>query len=129
MLTACSAAVVFALYMVGGILYNRYVLELEGLEQVPRFSSISFSDTLQFFRGCLERVQERSSDAWHSRSFGGSSHGSWGSSGGHGYHGVGGTADEAQTMLGGPPGFLDEEEEEEEEETARGGGANGIIRL
>ncbi|KAH9858250.1 hypothetical protein C2E23DRAFT_718615 [Lenzites betulinus] len=113
---AIVAAVVFALYMIGGILYNRYVLELQGLEQVPRFSFFSFSDTLEFFRDCVGRVREQSSDAWHSRSWGSSPGGSWGSSGRHGYRGAVGTADEAQTMLiGGPPGFLDEQDDEDEE--------------
>ncbi|KAI0361132.1 hypothetical protein OH77DRAFT_1390872 [Trametes cingulata] len=116
---AIVAAVIFALYLLGGTLYNRYVLELRGLDQIPRFSFFSLSDTLEFFRSCVERVKDRSSDAWHSRSFGGRSWsnghgGSWGSSGRHGYSGLGGTPDEAQTMLGGPPGFLDEQDEEEE---------------
>ncbi|KAI0639853.1 hypothetical protein C8Q77DRAFT_1152794 [Trametes polyzona] len=104
---AIVAAVLFALYMIGGILYNRYVLELQGLDQIPRFSYFSFGDTLQFIRECIGRVRAGSSDAWHSRSFGGrswsSGHGgSWGSSGRHGYNGLGATPDEAQTMLGVP---------------------------
>ncbi|OSD06124.1 hypothetical protein PYCCODRAFT_1442922 [Trametes coccinea BRFM310] len=114
---AIVAGVLFALYMIGGTLYNRYVLELEGFDQIPRFSFFSFTDTVEFFRDCVSRVKDRSSDAWHTRNFGGrgwSRGGSWGSSGRHGYSGLGATPDEAQTMLGGPPGFLDEEDEDEE---------------
>ncbi|OJT08488.1 hypothetical protein TRAPUB_671 [Trametes pubescens] len=138
---AIVAAILFALYMLGGFVYNRYVLELQGLDQIPRFSFFSFSDTLQFFRECIGRVRDRSSDAWHSQDFGGrswssSQGGSWGSSGRHGYGGLGGTPEEGQTMLSGPPGFLDEQDEEDEEATTPRGGpgsggmdSNGVIRL
>ncbi|KAI9057072.1 hypothetical protein FKP32DRAFT_1584706 [Trametes sanguinea] len=136
---AIVAAVLFALYMIGGTLYNRYVLELQGFDQIPRFSFFSFTDTVEFFRDCVSRVKDRSSDAWHtrnSRGGGWSSGGSWGSSGRHGYSGLGATPDEAQTMLGGPPGFLDEEDEDEEaprppEEGGRPSGmdSSGVIRL
>ncbi|KAI8981215.1 hypothetical protein BD414DRAFT_419943 [Trametes punicea] len=127
---AIIAAVLFALYIIGGTFYNRYVLELRGLDQIPRFSFFSFGDTVEFFRDCMERVKERSSDAWHARSFGGRgwrSGGPWASSGRHGYNGLGATPDETQTMLGGPPGFLDEQDEDEEtphpgEATARPSG-------
>ncbi|KAI0673582.1 hypothetical protein C8Q78DRAFT_1067877 [Trametes maxima] len=128
---AILAAVLFAAYMIGGTLYNRYVLELRGLDQIPRFSLISFGDTVEFFRSCIERIKGRSSDAWHTRSFGGrswNSGGSWGNSGRHGYGGLGATPDEAQTMLGGPPGFLDEQDEDEEAAHAaeEGGGPSGM---
>ncbi|CDO73171.1 hypothetical protein BN946_scf185007.g226 [Trametes cinnabarina] len=136
---AIITAVLFALYIIGGTLYNRYVLELQGFEQIPRFSFFSFTDTVEFFRDCLARVKHRSSDAWHTRSLGGrgwSSGGSWGSFGRHGYGGLGASPDEAEGMLGGPPGFLDEEDEDEEAprhsaENARPSGmdSNGVIRL
>ncbi|KAI0334494.1 hypothetical protein GY45DRAFT_1242855 [Cubamyces sp. BRFM 1775] len=132
---AIIAAVLFALYLIIGTYYNRYVLGLHGWEQVPRFSFFSFGDTVEFLRNCVERVKEWSSDAWPTRSsYGGrswsSSGGSWASSGRRGYNGLGATPDEAQTMLGGPPGFLDEEDEDEEapppsgEESGRPSGMN-----
>ncbi|KAI0718869.1 hypothetical protein C8T65DRAFT_569940 [Cerioporus squamosus] len=114
---AIIIAVLFTLYIVGGTLYNRYVLELRGMDQVPRFSFFSFSDTVEFVRECVERVKDRSSDAWQSHNWGAQNWdrgGSWGSSGRQGYSGLHASPEEAQTMLGGPPGFLDEEDEDEE---------------
>ncbi|RPD65020.1 hypothetical protein L227DRAFT_494428 [Lentinus tigrinus ALCF2SS1-6] len=115
---AIIVAVLFALYIVGGTLYNRYVLELQGMDQIPRFSFFSFSDTVEFVRECMERVRDKSSDAWQSRNWGTQDWGrggSWSSSGRQGYGGLHASAEEAQTMLSGPPGFLDEQDEEDEE--------------
>ncbi|KAI0800825.1 mannose-6-phosphate receptor binding domain-containing protein [Fomes fomentarius] len=137
---AIIVAVVFALYIVGGTLYNRYVLELRGMDQIPRFSFFSFSDTVELVHECLERVKGRSSDAWQSRNWGAQnwgSGGSWGSSDRQGYSGLRATPEESQTMLGGPPGFLDEQSDEDEEapppcqEDSRPSGldADGVIRL
>ncbi|RPD82097.1 mannose 6-phosphate receptor domain-containing protein [Lentinus tigrinus ALCF2SS1-7] len=139
---AIIVAVLFALYIVGGTLYNRYVLELQGMDQIPRFSFFSFSDTVEFVRECMERVRDKSSDAWQSRNWGTQDWGrggSWSSSGRQGYSGLHASAEEAQTMLSGPPGFLDEQDEEDEEapvppahpENGRAPGmdANGVIRL
>ncbi|KAI0778635.1 hypothetical protein BD413DRAFT_465905 [Trametes elegans] len=114
---AIVAAVLFVLYIIVGTLYNHFVLELRGLEQIPRFSFFSFGDTVELIRGCIGRVRDRSANAWHSQNIGGrgwSSDGSWRRSGRQGYNGLGATPDEAQTMLGGPPGFLDEQDEDEE---------------
>lgn len=132
----------FALYIVGGTLYNRYVLELQGMDQIPRFSFFSLSDTVEFVRDCVERVKGRSSDAWQSRNWGAQgwdSAGSWGSSGRHGYSGLRSAPEESQTMLGGPPGFLDEQDDEDDEEAQRapseengrpsGMDSSGVIRL
>ena len=132
----------FALYIVGGTLYNRYVLELRGMDQIPRFSFFSFGDTVELIRGCLERVKSGSSDSWQSRNWGSEnwgSGGSWGNSGRQGYSGLRATPEESQTMLGGPPGFLDEQSDEDEEappppphqEDSRPSGmdTNGVIRL
>ncbi|KAI1793994.1 hypothetical protein LXA43DRAFT_884480 [Ganoderma leucocontextum] len=124
---AIIVAVLFALYHIGGTLYNRYVLELQGVDQIPKFSFISFHDTVEFVRDCVDRVKCRSSDAWHSRHWGvqnwNSGGGSRVGSGGAGYGGLHSTAEEAETMLGGPPGWLDEQDEEDEddEEAARHG--------
>ena len=118
-----SVAVLFTLYLVGGTLYNRYVLELRGVDQIPRFSFFSFSDTVELVRNCVDRVKYRSSDAWGSGNLGaqnwGSGGGSWGGSGRRGYGGLRSTPEEAETMLGGPPGWLDEQDEEDDEEAAR----------
>ncbi|TFK94941.1 mannose 6-phosphate receptor domain-containing protein [Polyporus arcularius HHB13444] len=139
---AIIITVLFALYMVGGTLYNRYVLEVRGMDQIPRFSFFSLSDTVAFFRECVERVKDRSSDAWGSRSLGAPDWGrggSWNRSGRQGYGGLHGSPEEAQTMLGGPPGFLDESDEDEEAPAppahtqensgAAGMDTNGVIRL
>ena len=132
-----SAGVLFMLYIIVGLLYNRYVLELRGFDQIPRYSLISFSDTMEFFRDCIDRVKSRASGSFH---FGGGSGGgmsrSWGGSG-SGYRGLAGSREEQTSMLGGPPGFLDEEDEEEENadrndpERGRveGMDSNGVIRL
>ncbi|KAI0081116.1 hypothetical protein K474DRAFT_1588342 [Panus rudis PR-1116 ss-1] len=86
--------VLFMGYILLGLLYNRFVLELRGLDAIPRYSFFSFSDTVAFFRRCVGRVRP---------------------DGGLGRRGYQGLAEEEASMLGGPPGFLDEEEEEEEE--------------
>ena len=136
-------AVTFTVYIVAGTLYNRYVLELRGMDQIPRISFFSFRDTVELVRECMGRLKGRSSDAWESRNWGAqdwsSSGGSWGGSGRHGYNGLRATPEEAETMLGGPPGFLDEQDEEDEERGHEAGGAggggpsgmdaNGVIRL
>ena len=140
------AAVLFGLYIIIGTFYNRYVLELRGMDQFPRISFFSFTDTVEFVRNCVGRFKDRSSDTWQSRNWGAQSWsnggGSWGSSGRHGYSGLRTTPEEGETMLGGPPGFLDEQDEEDEESGDGGHGmsgggqeqrsgmdANGVIRL
>lgn len=122
------------LYIILGLLYNRYVLELRGFDQIPRYSLISFSDTMEFFRSCIDRVKSRASDSFH-YSGGGMSR-SWGGSG-SGYRGLAGSREEQTSMLGGPPGFLDEEDEEEEATDGndpergqtQGMDSDGVIRL
>ncbi|PIL31530.1 hypothetical protein GSI_06232 [Ganoderma sinense ZZ0214-1] len=115
---AIIVAVLFALYVVGGTLYNRYVLELQGMDQIPKLSFFSFYDAMEYVRDCVDRVKYRSSDAWHSRNWGAQSWGSGGAragSGGAGYGGLRSTPEEAETMLGGPPGWLDEQDEDDAE--------------
>ncbi|OBZ68375.1 hypothetical protein A0H81_11620 [Grifola frondosa] len=138
---ALIIAIIFILYMIVGILYNRYVLELRGFDQIPRYSFFSFSDTVALVRGFVDRVRERSSDAWHSRSgsmgnWGNSS--SWGSRSGRGYHGLAASRDEETAIMAGPPGFLDEQDDEEMDAQPRnehgtanpeGMDSNGVIRL
>lgn len=93
---------------------------------------------MEFFRSCIDRVKSRGSDSFH---YGGGSGGgisrSWGGSS-SGYRGLAGSTEEGVSILGGPPGFLDEEDEEEEEETDRndpergrtqGMNSDGVIRL
>ncbi|KAH9943997.1 uncharacterized protein BXZ73DRAFT_39083 [Epithele typhae] len=120
---AISIAVLFGLYLVGGTLYNRYVLELRGMDQIPSFSFFSLRDSMEFIQDCVGRLRRsfgRSSDAWQSRNWGAQDRwgggGSWGGSGRAGYSGLRASAEEEEGMLPpGPPGFLDEEDEEEEE--------------
>jgi len=140
---ALILAILFTLYIVLGTLYNRYVLGLQGLEQIPRFSFFSFSDTVEFLRSCAARVRHQSSDAWHSRGRGSGRWGGgngWGRSSGNGYSGLAGSREEEEAIIGGPPGFLDEEEEEDDQphesdgDAGQTGGAagmdsNGVIRL
>ena len=126
-----SVGVIFALYMVCSLFYNYFVLQLRGFDLIPRYSFFSLSDTTEFFRGCMDRLRHRSSDSWHF------SNGGMGSSWGHGqggYRGLAASHEEGTSMLGGPPGFLDEQDEEDDEpETPRPGGTgmdrSGVIRL
>ncbi|CAL1694206.1 unnamed protein product [Somion occarium] len=124
--------VLFMLYIIVGLLYNRFVLDLRGFDQIPRYSLISFSDVVQFFRNCIDRVKSRTPDFGG----GGGVNGSWGRSGSD-YRGLAASGEEGASMLGGPPGFLDEEDEGEENihgsdpESGRPQGvdSNGVIRL
>lgn len=105
--TLRSLAVLFALYMVLGVLYNRFVLELRGLDQIPRYSLFSFGDSVALFHRCVDWIRSRS--AWHSDSGLG-----W-ANGGSAYSGLAASHDEQEAIMHGPPGFLDEQDEEEEE--------------
>ncbi|KAH9949400.1 mannose-6-phosphate receptor binding domain-containing protein [Amylocystis lapponica] len=127
----------FMLYILVGTVYNRYVLELRGADQFPRYSLFTLTDAIEFFRNLTDRIRHRPS---HS----GFGDGGWGTrhrgrtSGG--YHGL---AEEQEAMMGGPPGFLDEQDEENAHHspptppaTSNGGtppssgaDANGAIRL
>lgn len=135
-LDTCRVGIIFMLYIVCSLFYNYFVLQLRGFDIIPRYSFFSFSDTVEFFRKCTDRIRPRTSDSWH---FGNGGMGSsWGRSGGHGgYRGLAASHEEGASMLGGPPGFLDEQDDEDEDdpETPRplGGGdgmnRNGVIRL
>ena len=118
----CRIGGLFVLYVILGTLYNFLVLDLRGLDAIPRYSLVSLRDTINFFRKCYERFADRSS----SRTYLGHRRPNIG---GH-YRGL---ADEEEGMLSGPPGFLDEQDEEEEEHSAggpaRGMDPNGVIRL
>lgn len=89
------------------------------MDQIPKFSFFSFHDAVEYVRDCMDRVKYRSSGAWHSRNWGAQNWSSGGSrTGGAGYGGLRSTPEEAETMLGGPPGWLDEQDDEDEEEEA-----------
>lgn len=112
------------LYVVLGTLYNFLVLDLRGLDAIPRYSLVSLQDTIHFFRKWYARFANRGSSGGYlgNRRSNISSH----------YRGL---ADEEEGMLSGPPGFLDEQDDEDEEEhhPANGPGhgmdTNGVIRL
>lgn len=109
------------LYILVGTFYNRYVLELRGLDQIPR---ISFGGIGDFFRGSVDKLRPAS---WH---VGG---------GGRTRGGYRGLAEEEGGLMAGPPGFLDEQDEEEPHAAAAGPEAHntrptgmdsdGVIRL
>ncbi|EMD32523.1 hypothetical protein CERSUDRAFT_118565 [Gelatoporia subvermispora B] len=137
---ALILGILLALYLILGTLYNRYVLQLQGLEQLPRFGFVG--EFMEFLRSCAARVKDQSSDTWQSR---GSGSGRWGSGGGwsrgaaNGYRGLANSREEQEAIIGGPPGFLDEEDEEDDHPHESGGDsqnaglsgmdANGVIRL
>ena len=108
------------LYILVGTFYNRYVLELRGLDQIPR---VSFGSIASFFCGSVDKLKPSS---WHAGG-GGRSRG--------GYRGL---AEEEGGLMAGPPGFLDEQDEEEphaasspEVQNTRPTGmdSDGVIRL
>ncbi|KAI0962279.1 hypothetical protein AcW1_001136 [Taiwanofungus camphoratus] len=125
---AAILATAFMIYILVGTFYNRYVLELRGLDQIPRFSIFSFSETVAFLRGCVDRIKHRTSDSSRGDS------GRWGNGrGGNDYRGL---AEEEEAMMAGPPGFLDEQNEEDAHEQGAGGDvrpagmdADGVVRL
>ncbi|TCD70112.1 hypothetical protein EIP91_004841 [Steccherinum ochraceum] len=134
-IAATIVGIIFMLYIVCSLFHNYFVLQLRGFDLIPQYSFFSFSDTIEFFRSCVDRIKSRSSsDTWH---YGNGGMGnSWGRSGGGGYDGLAASHEEGASMLGGPPGFLDEmdDEEEDDPETPRaaGGGEmdrSGVIRL
>jgi len=123
-------------YILVGSFYNRYVLELRGLDQIPRWSFFSFSDTVELVRNLSDRIRHGSSNssaAWSGRR-------NW-SRADHSYRGM---AEEEEAMMAGPPGFLDEQDEEEdhtpapqapptnvegESASSKAMDENGVIRL
>jgi len=124
-------AVLFFSYIVGGSFYNYFILQLRGFDVIPRYSFISLSDTIEFFRNLVDRMRSSSGNL-HLGS--GGMGRSWGHSDG-GYRGLANSHEEQTSMLGGPPGFLDEEDEEEAaHETGSGApppgmDSEGVIRL
>lgn len=107
------------LYILVGTFYNRYVLEMRGLDQIPR---ISFGGIGDFFRSSVDKLRPSS---WHI-------------GGGGRTRGYSGLSEEEGGLMAGPPGFLDEQDEDEPH-TATGPGAqnvrsdgmasDGVIRL
>ena len=123
------AGTLFMVYIIAGACYNYFILGLRGLDLIPRYSIFTLKDTIQFFRGCMARVKERSG----SLHFGSGGMGSWGSRSNGNYRGLAGSSEEEAGMLSGPPGYLDEmdDEDEPQENNSRPAGMdpNGIIRL
>lgn len=89
---------------------------------------------MEFCQNCAEQIQSYSCGAlpsgggWRDR-------GNWGSGGG-GYRGLAPSREEEASMLGGPPGFLDEEDDEEavhgstpQNVQPQGMDGSGVIRL
>lgn len=113
------------LYVVVGSLYNYLVLDLRGLDVIPRYSLVSLRGSVSALGTCFARVSERSSSAFH---FGGNR----GDIGGD-YRGLSASRDEEEGMLSGPPGFLDDEDDEPHHDShnsqLRNMGSNGVIRL
>jgi hypothetical protein len=60
-----SAVIVLVLYVVGGTLYNRFVLHKHGFDQFPRISLFSFTDTLDAVSGLCDRLLGSRAQAWH----------------------------------------------------------------
>jgi len=98
------AAVILGLllfYVIVGVLYRRFVLQLRGFEQLPRFSLPHIGDFLRFCRDALDDMWSRRSDpfdrygsawpGWRSRSSGG---------GGYGYEHVPARQEEEEAILG-----------------------------
>ncbi|KDQ62880.1 hypothetical protein JAAARDRAFT_75513 [Jaapia argillacea MUCL 33604] len=72
---ATIAGSLFILYIVASILYNRYVLYKRGFDQLPRISIFSFTDTVDFFHDCFERVQSQRRGYGYARYQGGGGRG------------------------------------------------------
>ncbi|KAI0783341.1 hypothetical protein C8Q75DRAFT_702697, partial [Abortiporus biennis] len=129
--------VLFGLYFFSGIMYNYFVLQLRGFDVIPRYSLESLRDTIDFLKDCVIALWSRATSSFHSSS--GISHRSWGNGGG-GYRGLSSSREESTSILGGPPGFLDEDEDEEaapglghnpqvESTPPQGMDSSGVIRL
>lgn len=53
------------LYFVGGTLYRRYVLNIRGFDQLPRFSLFSLGDTIEFVQNVCDRfITSSRSQSW-----------------------------------------------------------------
>ncbi|KZT30983.1 mannose 6-phosphate receptor domain-containing protein [Neolentinus lepideus HHB14362 ss-1] len=53
------ALILLMLYIVGGTLYNRYVLNLRGFDQLPGISLFSLTDTLELCNRIVDRIMPR----------------------------------------------------------------------
>ena len=60
-----SALVLVMLYLVGGTLYRRYVLQLRGFDQIPRVSFFSFTDTLEIIQSVCDRFAGQRARSWN----------------------------------------------------------------
>lgn len=62
---ANSAIILMMLYFVGGTLYRRYVLNIRGFDQLPRFSLFSLGDTIEFVQNVCDRfITSSRSQSW-----------------------------------------------------------------
>ncbi|KAI0323031.1 hypothetical protein OF83DRAFT_1167059 [Amylostereum chailletii] len=64
------ALVALTLYIVGGTLYNRYVLQKQGFDQLPRISIFSFADTLEYIQNLCDRILPSRERSWQDESRG-----------------------------------------------------------
>lgn len=128
------AGTLLVLYVVVGTLYNYLVLDLRGVDLVPRYSVFSLQDTLHLLSSVKDRLVEAKDRFLYSR------RGGWSSGVSTGYRGVASSREEEAGILGGPSGFLDEEDEDEEapaddsqgytsHPSTAGLNADGVIRL
>ena len=77
----CSFMVIFVFYVVGGVLYNRYVLDRRGFDQIPRLSFFSCTAALDYCSDLSDRLLGSRARRWHERTGG-----SWPSSQAWGSH-------------------------------------------
>lgn len=60
-----SALVLVMLYLVGGTLYRRYVLQQRGFDQIPRVSFFSLTDTLERIQSVRDRFAGQRARSWN----------------------------------------------------------------
>ncbi|KAI0059426.1 mannose 6-phosphate receptor domain-containing protein [Artomyces pyxidatus] len=125
------------LYVVGGTLYNRYVLQLRGFDQLPRISIFSFTDTLDYLQGFCDRFSGSRAHSRHDTSR------SWSGRGGmapRDFERLPVLPEEEEAMVGGGDenGYSSHEEEgvgasgrpvSAEQPQAKAGDTPGTIRL
>ncbi|KAI0050592.1 mannose 6-phosphate receptor domain-containing protein, partial [Auriscalpium vulgare] len=92
------AMIFLMVYVVGGTLYNRYVLGLRGFDQLPRISIFSFTDTLDYLSGFCDRFAGTRAQRWHDGPR------SWGGSGRRGFERLPVLPEEEEAMVGGQEG-------------------------
>jgi cation-dependent mannose-6-phosphate receptor len=115
-----SLLIAIVAYLVAGTLYNRFALGLRGMDQIPRISFFSFSDTMDF----LKRITESCRGGSRPRQWG-----SWGER--NRYSGFGRLAAEEEESIAHGRFSLEDEDEDEPPlpPLPPKNGQNGNIRL